>query len=189
MGYDVALEGIYASVVKDLRFDPEVMLRGAPTADELIERSYQQVRAGDNVAPEPESTEPPQAFDGFKFSEEGKIHGYHEIKSMSRCGKRFNGEELVATVTVGVTPDEDLCRICWHDHFAAPEVKGELVVEAPMIVSEPEVLEGEVISETETWESEKPCPECGAVGGPYPNHERPAGGSLQSGCPTCGWCY
>lgn len=124
MSFDASLEGIYASVVIDQKFDPEVMLRGAPTADEMIARSYLEVR-DKNVAPEPgaSTVEPPQTFDGFRFSEGGKIHGYHAVKSMSRCGKKFIGDELLANVVVGETPDEELCRICWHDHHAKPEVQ------------------------------------------------------------------
>jgi len=36
---------------------------------------------------------------------------------------------------------------------------------------------------------EVPCPDCGQVGGPWPNFDRPPSGLLPSGCPTCGWCF
>lgn len=38
---------------------------------------------------------------------------------------------------------------------------------------------------------ETPCPECGQVGGPYPNGDRPSGNGapMRSGCERCGWCY
>lgn len=38
---------------------------------------------------------------------------------------------------------------------------------------------------------ETPCSECGQVGGPYPNGDRPSGNGapMRSGCERCGWCY
>lgn len=196
MAYDVNLEEIYASVVIDQKFDPEVMLRGAPSADEMIARSYMEIRSkvavSNGVAPSPGAVEPPVTFDGFRFNADGKIHGYHPVKSMSRCGKKFIGDELLANVVVGETPDDHLCRICWHEYHAKPEaetVQGEVlevVDEEPVQCSCGAYPHAEYCSLSDA----KPCPECGAVGGPWPDHDRPKSNApLQSGCPTCGWCF
>lgn len=118
MAADALLEPTYASVVADLGFDPETMLRVVPTSDELVAKSYVALLHPDHVehaiAPAPGS-ENPTAYDGFRFREGGKVHSHHSKKEMSRCGHRTTGEELLATVVVGETDASTLCVRCWPE--------------------------------------------------------------------------